>query len=77
MLDKSGNYVLSSAIISLDEKISYADKSGNYSLALTPGMHRLMTGQIGIYQSRLLLKAEQGDSIRIDFHLRPDLQPLE
>lgn len=76
VLDKAGPYTLSTAIISLDEKLTFADAAGNYRLVLTPGKHQLMTGQIGIYQSRLTIAVALGDSVRIDFHLRPDQRPL-
>jgi hypothetical protein len=73
---QAGVYPLSAAILSLDEKISFANKSGEYSLTLPAGIHQFMTGQIGIHQSRIALKVKQGDSIRLDFNLRPDLRPL-
>lgn len=78
VMDKeAGTYALSSAILSLDKKISYADETGDYRLILEPGMHQFMTGQIGIHQSRLILQVVRGDSVRINFNLRPDLRPLE
>ena len=77
VLDKAGVYALPSAVLSLDEKLAYADEAGNYRLVLEPGEHHFMAGQIGIHQSRLTLMVAQGDSVRINFHLRPDLRPLE
>jgi hypothetical protein len=77
VVDETDVYVLSAAILSLDENITFADKSGNYRFILKPGIHHFMTGQIGIYQSRLTLNVEKGDSIRINFHLKPDPRPLE
>lgn len=73
---KSKKSPLPAAIISLDEKLSFANDTGDYSLALPQGVHQFMTEQIGVYQSRLVLKIDRGDSIRINFNLRPDLRPI-
>jgi hypothetical protein len=77
VLDKNETYALSSAIVSLNGKISYADEKGYYRLNLIPGINIFAVGQIGIYQSRLKLQVENGDSVRVNFFLRPDSRPLD
>lgn len=77
VLDKAGSYALSTAILSVDKSISFANEKGDYHLVLTPSVHQIMVGQIGIQQSHLKLDVQPGDSVRINFHLQPDLHSLE
>ncbi|WP_310394166.1 hypothetical protein [Hymenobacter sp.] len=77
VLDKTHTYPQAAAIVSLDDSISFANEAGEYRLIVSPGAHRFLTGQIGILPSQLTLEVERGDSVRINFHLRPDLRPLD
>ena len=76
LLDGTNTYVLASAIVSLDQKVSFTTAEGAYFLTVPPGRHQLMTGQVGVLQSVLMLHLKQGDSIRVNFHLRPYRRPL-
>ncbi|RSK42981.1 carboxypeptidase regulatory-like domain-containing protein [Hymenobacter perfusus] len=76
LLEKGVVYPVSAAIITLDDVMLSANERGEYNMTMNPGIHRIMVGQIGMHQSRVTLKVVPGDSIRIDFQLRPDLRPL-
>ncbi len=78
LLDQGRVEALPAAIIAIDDSIFFANEAGDYCRRLQPGRYRFLTGQIGIYPSRIQrLRVELGDSVRIDFHLRPDLRPLQ
>ena len=77
LIDGTNTYILASAIVSLDKKVSFATAEGSYFLTVPPGSHQMMTGQVGVLHSVLTLHLKQGDSIRVNFHLRPDRRPLD
>jgi hypothetical protein len=78
LVDQGRVQALPAAIIALDDSISFTNESGDYRRRLQPGNHRFLAGQIGLYPSLIQrLRVDLGDSVRIDFHLRPDLRPLD
>jgi len=67
---------VSSAIISVDKRITLANKNGEYNLNLSSGIHSLVAGQIGFYKSSKILTLSNGDSIKLNFHLNYDSRPI-
>ena len=54
------------------------DANGKYTRILTPGKHSILATFVGLIPSKVSsLRVAQGDSIRINFHLRVDPTPLE
>lgn len=77
LVDQGRVQALYSAIIAIDDSISFTNEAGDYRRLLKPGSYRFLAGQIGLYPSLIQrLRVEPGDSVRINFHLRPDLRPL-
>jgi hypothetical protein len=72
VVDNTGRYPLPTALVSVDGQPSYANETGTYSLSLVPGNHQFLAGQTGMRSARVALKVERGDSIQVNFYLRPD-----
>lgn len=53
-----------------------ADKNPSYLLHVSPGTHRLQIVTITYHNAEASFDVKLGDSLRIDFYLRPDLRPL-
>lgn len=53
-----------------------ADRADKYEISTTPGMHRLQVVTITYYTAEARFHIKPGDSLRIDFQLRPDKTPL-
>ena len=75
--DPTGLYPLPSALVEVDDNLVHTDELGRYQLTVAPGTHRVTSGQVGIQQSRVTVKVAQGDSVRVNFRLRPDQRPQD
>lgn len=66
------------ALIILKQKaLADTDESGTYVLSLPPGTHTVNAGAIGFLTSKpISIKVREGDSIRLNFPLMPDLRPI-
>jgi len=53
-----------------------ADRADKYEISTTPGIHRLQVVTITYYTAEARFRIKPGDSLRIDFQLRPDKTPL-
>lgn len=53
----------------------HSDPAGNYTRELPPGPHQLLATFIGLLPSVVKLQLAQGDSVRLNFHLRADTRP--
>ena len=75
--ERDGNPTpLPSAIITIDDAHTFADKAGNYVQVTGPGRHRVRVGGIGFLWSEVpSLRVQRGDSIRISAHLLPEFRP--
>ncbi|SFP87378.1 carboxypeptidase-like regulatory domain-containing protein [Hymenobacter arizonensis] len=66
-----------SAIISIDQKHTFANENGDYARVISPGLHTMRVGWIGMLWSEAPpLRVQAGDSIRVDFQLLPEFRPL-
>lgn len=52
-----------------------ANSAGNYTRELPPGPHKIRATFIGLIPSVVKLRLAQGDSVRLNFHLRADMRP--
>ncbi len=68
---------LPGALVAFDEIHTETDRSGNFLLEVPAGRHSLKVGGIGLLWSEAPpLRVRQGDSIKIQVSLLPDLRPL-
>ena len=71
VVDNTGRYPLPKSEVAVDGKSYYTNEIGNYRLAITPGAHQFVVAQTGMRPARFTLKVERGDSVRVNFYLRP------
>ncbi|NML65814.1 hypothetical protein HHL22_11425 [Hymenobacter sp. RP-2-7] len=64
------------AVLAIDGVLFNSQPDGTYSFKLTTGRHRLRVGLPGLMRVDIPLRVYQGDSVRLDFHLRTDSRPL-
>ena len=65
------------ATVVIDQRVVFTDAAGNYLCIATPGLHQMRVGAVGLLFSVVPpLRVEQGDSICINFQLRPDPRPI-
>jgi hypothetical protein len=75
VVNETGRFPLPTALVSVDGKPTYTNETGTYRLVVAPGSHQFLAGQTGMRQARATLKVELGDSVRLNFYLRPDTRP--
>jgi hypothetical protein len=70
-VDDAGRYPLAVTLVSIDGQAYYTNEVGAYRVALAPGNHQFLVSHSGLRQARTSVKVARGDSLRVNFYLRP------
>ena len=77
VVDGQDGSIVSWAAIKIEDSIYKADKNGNFQFVLEPGSYSITAIYVGLeVNSTKNFRLVRGDSLNLDFFMKPDPTPL-